>query len=682
MANRVASMGVPLLLVGIVMMMVVPMPPVLLDILLAANISMAVLVVLAVIGLDDSLKLSAFPSLLLIATMARLALNVSSTRLILLDGYAGKVIETFGSFVVGGSVLVGLVVFLILIVIQFAVITAGAGRVAEVGARFALDAMPGKQMAIDADLASGLIDEAEARRRRQRIATESDFYGAMDGASKFVKGDAIAGIVIVAINLVGGFAIGMVGQGMSLDQAVSTYALLTVGDGLVSQIPALLMSLSTGLLVSRVGEGDGDLGPQLVRQILGRPQPLLIAGVVLVGMAFVPGLPSPVFLGLGSALLIGSRRVNDVDADAIEVEVAEVATSPDDPEALIGRMRVEPLELHLAYDILDLIDPSRGGDLLERVRSLRQQIAFDLGFVMPLVRTRDDAGLPPATYRIMLHGVEVATGRAPADRVLALPAGDGTELRGMAVEETTEPVFGLQAFWVPVEARAMASATGSTVVDRSAVVVTHLAEVVRQHAPDLLSRQQVQQLLDGVRYDEPLLVNEVGSDHLPLALLHQVLRELLAERVPIRDLPRILEAVASRSRETQHVEQLAAVARAAVGSAILARVAADRRLAVVTLDPALEARCHDGLRDVDGQLHLVADPDLISRIGADVQEAVGRARQLDLPLAIVCGQMLRRPLRRALAATGIDVDVFAYPELPSHLELTQIGVIDHDPIPA
>jgi flagellar biosynthesis protein FlhA len=682
MANRVASMGVPLLLVGIVMMMVVPMPPVLLDILLAANISMAVLVVLAVIGLDDSLKLSAFPSLLLIATMARLALNVSSTRLILLDGYAGKVIETFGSFVVGGSVLVGLVVFLILIVIQFAVITAGAGRVAEVGARFALDAMPGKQMAIDADLASGLIDEAEARRRRQRIATESDFYGAMDGASKFVKGDAIAGIVIVAINLVGGFAIGMVGQGMSLDQAVSTYALLTVGDGLVSQIPALLMSLSTGLLVSRVGEGDGDLGPQLVRQILGRPQPLLIAGVVLVGMAFVPGLPSPVFLGLGSALLIGSRRVNDVDADAIEVEVAEVATSTDDPEALIGRMRVEPLELHLAYDILDLIDPSRGGDLLERVRSLRQQIAFDLGFVMPLVRTRDDAGLPPATYRIMLHGVEVATGRAPADRVLALPAGDGTELRGMAVEETTEPVFGLKAFWVPVEARAMASATGSTVVDRSAVVVTHLAEVVRQHAPDLLSRQQVQQLLDGVRYDEPLLVNEVGSDHLPLALLHQVLRELLAERVPIRDLPRILEAVASRSRETQHVEQLAAVARAAVGSAILARVAADRRLAVVTLDPALEARCHDGLRDVDGQLHLVSDPDLISRIGVDVQEAVGRARQLDLPLAIVCGQMLRRPLRRALAATGIDVDVFAYPELPSHLELTQIGVIDHDPIPA
>lgn len=685
MGGRVSTMGVPVLLVGIVLMMVVPLPPVVLDLLLAGNISLAILIVLAVIGLDDSLKLSAFPSLLLITTMARLALNVSSTRLILLDGYAGKVIETFGNFVVGGSVLVGLVVFLILIVIQFAVITAGAGRVAEVGARFALDAMPGKQMAIDADLAAGLIDETEARRRRQRIATESDFYGAMDGASKFVKGDAIAGIVIVVINLLGGFVIGVVSQGMSLDQAISTYALLTIGDGLVSQIPALLISVSTGLLVSRVGEDDGDLGPQLIRQLLANAQPLRIGAVVLGTMAIIPGLPRIPFLLIAGGLWFAAGRAAERAEEVTTAELqttAEVATSPDDPEALIGRMRVEPLELHLSYDILDLIDPARGGDLLERVRGLRQQIAMELGIVMPLVRTRDDPSLSPSSYRILLHGVEVAAGRAPAERVLALPAGDGTELRSIAIEETTEPVFGLQAFWIPVDARASASATGATVVDRSAVVVTHLAELVRQQAPELLTRQQVQQLLEGVRYDEPLLANEVGGDLLSLGLLHQVLRELLAERVPIRDLARIIEAVVTRARETQHPEHLAAAARSALGPALAARVAPDRRLAVVTLDPALEARCHEALRDVDGQLHLVLDPQLVGEVVGQLQQSLATAAGAGLPMALVCGQMLRRPLRRTLASTGIDLDVLAYPELPTYLELTQIGVIEHAPVTA
>jgi flagellar biosynthesis protein FlhA len=360
----------------------------------------------------------------------------------------------------------------------------------------------------------------------------------------------------------------------------------------------------------------------------------------------------------------------------VETEAAIVPTSPDDPEALIGRMRVEPLELHLAYDILDLIDPARGGDLLERVRALRSQIAMELGIVMPLVRTRDDASLSPGTYRILLHGVEVAQGQAPAERALALPAGDGSELRSLAIEETTEPVFGLQAFWIPLDARAAATATGATVVDRSAVVVTHLAEVVRRHAPDLLTRQQVQQLLEGVRYDEPLLANEVGSERLPLGLLHQVLRELLAERVPIRDLTRIVEAVATRSRETQHPEHLAAAARVVIGPAVLARLAPDRRLAVVTLDPAVEARCHEALRDLDGQLHLVLDPATTGHIVQQLQQALTTAAGAGLPLAVVCGQMLRRPLRRTIQSTGLDVEVIAYPELPPYLDLTQIGVID------
>ncbi len=687
MGRRLGQYGVPFLLIGIVLMMVVPLPPVMLDMLLAGNIALAVLIVLSVLGLEDSMQLSAFPSLLLVATMARLALNVSSTRLILLDGYAGKVIETFGNFVIGGSVVVGLVVFLILIVIQFAVITQGAGRVAEVAARFALDAMPGKQMAIDADLASGLISEEQARARRSRIAMESDFYGAMDGASKFVKGDAIAGVVIVVINLIGGFAIGVVGQGMPLDQAISTYALLTIGDGLVSQIPALLISVSTGLLISRVGDEGEGLGKQLGRQLLGRTQPLRIGAVVLGLMAIIPGLPKVPFILIAGMLLLAASKAAEAEADAdslltAEVNGVDVTASPDDPEVLIGRMRVEPLELHLSYDILDLIDPGRGGDLLERVRALRAQIAMELGVVMPLVRTRDDAGLPPATYRILLHGVEVAVGRAPVDRVLALPAGDGSELRSLAVEETTEPVFGLQAFWVPVEARAAAAATGGTVVDRSAVIVTHLAEVVREHAPDLLTRQQVQQLLEGVRLDEPLLANEVGADHLSLALVHQVLRELLEERVPIRDLTRIIEAVTTRAREVQNPEQLAAAARVAIGASLASKVAPDRRLAVVSLDPALEARCHEALRDVDGTLHLVLDPGVVARIVGQLQQALGAASAQALPLALVCGQMLRRPLQRTLRSAGVDLSILAYPELPSYLDLTQIGVVDDAPVPA
>ena len=666
---------VPLVLVGAVVMMVVPIPPVLLDALLAANLAFALMVLLAVLTLRDTLDLSTFPSLILITTLMRLALNVSSTRLILLDGYAGKVIDTFGNFVVGGSVVVGLVVFLILIVIQFAVITAGAGRVAEVGARFALDAMPGKQMAIDADLAAGAISEREARDRRTRIARESDFYGSMDGASKFVKGDAIAGIVIVVINLVGGLVVGITMMGMPLEEAAATYSLLTVGDGLVSQIPALVISAATGLMVSRVN-GEDDLGPTVGRQLLNDPRPLRITALVVSAIALLPGLPKPPFAVIVAGLLVAATRSRarnqPADGDAGEPGDADVSMDPDDPAALIQRLRVEPLELHLAYDVLDLIDQDVGGDLLQRVRALRRQIADELGVVMPAVRTADDVTLEPSSYRIRVHGVDVARGTAPRDRILALPAGDG-DLAGIPGEETVEPVFGLKAWWVPSEAHSRVVGSGATVVDRSAVVVTHLAEVVRSHAAELLSRQQVQELVDSLRHDEPLLADEVGTETLSAAGLQEVLRELLRERVPIRDLGRIIEAVAARARDTRSVDQLVSAARTAVGAAIVSRIAPDGGLGAITISPEVEGELHERVRDVDGQLQLVAAPDRLAPLLAEVarltDEHGGR------PTAVVCGQLLRRPLRRCLASAGIDTPVLAYPELPPNTDLDVIGVL-------
>lgn len=670
-----ASLMMPLALVGVVMMMVVPMPPALLDTLLAANLTMAVLALLAAMMLKDPLELSVFPSFLLVATLARLALNVSSTRLILLDGYAGKVVDAFGGFVIGGSVVVGLVVFLILVIIQFVVITNGAGRVAEVAARFTLDAIPGKQMAVDADLGSGLINEAQAREARAKIAKEADFYGAMDGASKFVKGDAIAGIIITTINLIGGLAIGLGSMGLEFGEAVDRFARLSVGDGLVSQIPALLISVATGLLVTRVGS-DNALGADVTRQVFGNPDALRIGAVVLIGLGLLPGLPRVPFFGLAALLFVVAARVGaDPDQEIPLPGEPEVRIGPDDPEALIERMRVEPLELHLSHEILDLVDQERGGDLMDRVRALRRQIADELGVVIPLLRVRDDASLPSNTYTILLRGTEVGRGIAPRDQVMALPMGDGSDLRAMGGTSTTEPVFGLEAFWVPDSARGAAAATGATVVDRSSAVVTHLGEVVRANASRLLSRQDVSMLIDGLRYDEPLLANEVGTDMLPLQTLHAVLRGLLDDRVPIRDISRIVEAVAAKAMETRSIEALVTAARVSLGSAIVARIAPDGRLKVITLDPALEASYHEAIRDVDGTSHLVLDPLRLERLRADSMAALGAAG--GAPLALVCSLALRRPLQRTLRSMGVDLHVIAYPELPGHLELIPIGVIEH-----
>lgn len=667
----------PMVLVAIVLMMVIPINPALLDLLLAANFTFAILILLGTLLLKDSLEFSVFPSLLLVSTLARLALNVSSTRLILLDAYAGKVIDTFGGFVIGRSVIVGLVVFLILIVIQFVVITNGAGRVAEVAARFTLDAMPGKQMAIDADLGAGLIDEIQARDLRKRIAKEADFYGAMDGASKFVKGDAIAGIVIVAINLIGGFAIGMGSLGLDFGDAVDTYSRLSVGDGLVSQIPALLISLATGLLITRVGSED-DMGSEIAGQVFRNRTALRIGAAVVTGLGLLPGLPKVFFFALAGVLLITSSRTSVTDEDspgAEEEATPEIVIGPDDPETLLAQMRVEPLELHLAYDMLDLIDPARGGDLLERVRALRRQMANELGIVMPYVRTRDDVSLSAGTYRVLLRGAEVGRGKAPLNRVMALPIGDGEDLRTLGGEETVEPVFGLKAFWLPTEARAAALSTGATVVDRSSAIVTHLAELVRRHAASLLSRQDLQLLLEGLREDEPILANEVGTDALPLATLHAVLRGLLDEQVSIRDLGRIIEAITGTGPKT--LDQMINAARVALGSAIVGSIAPDGNLAVITIDAGLEGSLHEALREIDGQVHLVPDPATLAQLQGELQATLSTVTDVTHPLAIVCSQMLRRPLKHALVGMGVDVPVVAYPELPSYVNLIPIGVIGH-----
>lgn len=459
--------------------------------------------------------------------------------------------------------------------------------------------------------------------------------------------------------------------------AVSTYSLLTVGDGLVSQIPALMISAATGLLVSRVDE-DEDLGPTVGRQLLREPRALRTAALVLAAIGLMPGLPKLPFALLVITLLILAARGSATNKQAAEqgakeADEAAIELDPDDPRALIDRLRIEPLELHLAYDVLDLTDQDAGGDLLQRVRALRRQIADELGVVMPFVRTADDVTLDPATYRILVHGVEVARGTAPRDRVLALPSSDDGDLGGVPGEETVEPVFGLRAWWVPAEARSRVTAFGATVVDRSAVVVTHLAEVARSHAADLLTRQQVQQLLESLRLDEPLLADEVGTETLSMAQLHDVLRELLRERVPIRDLARIVEAVATRARETRSIDQLVGAARVAVGAAIVARIAPGGSLGAITLNPELEGELHERVRDIDGQLQLVLEPARLAPMLAEAAQLSNDAGQL--PAAIVVGALLRRPLSRAMTTAGINLPVLAYPELPAHANLSVIGSI-------
>ena len=675
MNRSLSKLFVPIGVVGIIMLLVVPIPAPMLDVLIIVNILLALVILLTTMFVRKPLDFSVFPSLLLVATLFRLGLNVASTRLVLGDGYAGQVIEAFGHVAVGGSLIIGAVIFLILIVIQFVVVTKGAERVAEVGARFTLDAMPGKQMAIDADLNAGLITDIQARERRAEVSAEADFYGAMDGASKFVKGDAIAGLIIIIINVIGGIAIGMLQRGMAIGDAVNTYSLLTIGDGLVTQIPALLMAVSTGMIVTR-SNAESDMGSTASAQLGQSRTALRIAGGAAVVMALIPGMPVLPFVLVGAGLIFIAQRIKkDDDAkrasdDAAAAELA-APSGTDSTEELIEQMRVHALEILLAPDLVDVVTGS-SDDLLGRVRALRRKIALDLGVVVPPVRTRDSLDLPPATYVIRIAGVEAGRGEAPRGKVLAL----GENLASLPGVTTVEPVFGLAGKWIPAELRHNAEMTGATVIDRVSVLVTHLSSIITGNAARLLTREDVRVLTDGVREVSPSAVEELIPGMLSLAEVQRVLQGLLAEQIPINDLPRIYESLTLRAKVSADPEGLIEAARHALGPALTAQYQDGNLLRVIMIDPLLEQSMLEGLRPSDQGSQIRLDAARTEAILTSVKDAVASAEANGHSAVLVCAPALRPAIRRLVSAQSGGLPVLSYQEVTSaNVNIETVGVV-------
>src|SRR5271165_1484185 len=668
-------MAVPLSVVSVVVVLVVPLPTFVVDLLITANITASILILLTAMQVKRPLDFSVFPTLVLVATMFRLALNVAATRLILLHGYAGVVIESFGHFVIGGSILVGLVVFFILIVIQFVVITSGAGRVAEVAARFTLDGMPGKQMAIDADLHAGAIDEAQARRRRQEVADEADFYGAMDGASKFVRGDAIAAIVITAVNLIGGLAIGVAQHHLSFSDAISTYSLLSVGDGLVSQIPALLLSLSTAIIVTRAAT-EHNLGHDVLNQLY-RYRPIVrTTGLVMACLAIIPGLPKLPFLIVGgSVLFVGSRLPKDAQAPEPEPAPEPALAAADTPESLAAGLAVEQLVLELGLELIDLVQSDRGGDLLDRVKALRRNVATELGIVMPQVHTRDNLDLPPSAYAIRVQGVEVARGEAPRGKLLAV----GQNLEELGGIETRDPAFGGRAKWIPVELRHQAVVAGVTVVDRSAVVTTHLAEVVREHAGTILSRQDTKLLLDALKGSNPVVLEEMAAANVTLGDVQGVLRGLLDEGVPVRDLVRIVESTTEQARSQQRdADSLLEAARIALGPTIGSLFAIDGTIPIITMAPALEQNLIGSMRTGERGRTLGIEAAVAESLVRQVARLTQESESRGATPVLLCATRLRLALRRLLKPSLPRLAVVGAGEIGGATTLQTIGSVSDD----
>jgi flagellar biosynthesis protein FlhA len=635
---------------------------------------LALVILLTTMFVKKPLDFSVFPSLLLVATLFRLGLNVASTRLVLGDGYAGQVIQAFGHVAVGGSIIIGAVVFLILVVIQFIVVTKGAERVAEVGARFTLDAMPGKQMAIDADLNAGLITEDQARARRAEVSAEADFYGAMDGASKFVKGDAIAGILIIVINVVGGIAIGMIQRGMQIGDAVDHYTLLTIGDGLVTQIPALLMAVSTGMIVTR-SNAESDIGTTASGQLSQSRNALTIAGCAAIVMALIPGMPPIPFLIVGAVLIIGAQRLKTSQTAAAKAAAAKNAVAnagrTDSPDDLIEQMRVHALEITLSPDLVDIVSGS-SDDLLARVRALRRKIALDLGIIVPPVRTRDSADLPPATYVIKIAGIEAGRGQAPSGRVLAL----GDMLDALPGTPTVEPVFGLGAKWIPSEMRHSAELSGATVIDRVSVLITHLSSIVTSNAARLLTREDVRQLTEGVKQVNPSAVDELIPNLLTLAEVQRVLQGMLAEQVAINDLPRILEALALRAKVSNDPEGLVEAARASLGPAIVAPHLDGGTLRVIMIDPGLEQGMLEGLRPSESGTQIVLDPTRLEAVLNSLRQTAANLDETGVSAVLVCAPALRPAVRRLVAGQLNGLAVLSYQEVTAvQSAIETVGVV-------
>ncbi len=671
-SDMLAAVGVVL----VVTMLVVPLPAPVLDLLITLNISAALTIVATTMYLGKALDFAAFPSLLLLTTMFRLAINVSVTRLILTTGDAGSVVKSFGAFVVGGNVVVGLVIFLILVVIQFVVVTNGAGRVAEVGARFTLDAMPGKQMAIDADLNAGLITDEVARERRSDIAREADFYGAMDGASKFVKGDAMAAVIITAINLIGGIVVGMLQHGQGFEEAIQHYSLLSVGDGLAAQIPALLISVATGIIVTRAAS-DRDLGSDIAGQILSQRKAPLVAAAAIGGFALIPGLPKLPFLiigGIFGAVGWGVRKGVPGLTGPREKVADGVAALPAGDGERGPEVGVDALELAIGFGLVPLVDGGPGNSLLRRVSMVRRQIATDLGVLIPPVRIHDDLGLESHEYVIKIRGSEVTRGRIMPGHLLAMDPGDAVGV--MQGIPTREPAFGLEAVWIHEAARAEAESLGYTVVDPESVMVTHLTETIRSHAGEILTRQDVRTLLDRLKETNAAVVEEVVPEMLSLGEIQRVLQSLLAEGVAIRDLGTIVEAIGDKARTTRDTSLLSEYARQALGRAITApHLDEQLRLQAITLDPAIEQEVSTSITQTTDGEYLAMEPPRAQAIVTALRTQVDHASALGARPVLLCSARIRRHLRRLIAQAQPHLAVCSYNEIAPGVNVETIGVI-------
>lgn len=662
-------------IISIVILMIIPLHPAVLDILIVFNITCSLLIMLVSMYNKEPLDFSVFPSLLLIMTLYRLSLNISSTRLILLEASAGEVIEQFGQFVVGGNPFVGFVIFLILIIIQFIVITKGAERVAEVAARFTLDAMPGKQMSIDADLNAGLVTEDEARHRRTKIQKEADFYGAMDGASKFVKGDAIASIIITFINILGGIAVGLLQKEMNgIGEVAVTYTLLTVGDGLVSQIPALLLSTATGIIVTRAAS-DKSLGEDLTRQIFNEPKLLSIAAGILIILGLVPGLPKlPFFiLGLGLAALAYTlfiARKESVVKETMEAEEAEAAEIKS-PESVFSLLHIDPIELELGYGLIALVDSKQGGDLLDRVIMIRRQCAMEMGIVIPPIRIRDNMQLAPNTYVLKLRGIPLSKGEIMMGHYLAM--GGEVDLPGIA---TKEPAFGLPATWISDSLREQAELAGCTVVDPPSVMATHITEFLKNNAADIISRQDVKALLDNLKKDNPAAVDEVIPNILSLAEVHRILANLLNERIPIRDLVSIMEAMGDWAPLTKDPDILTEYVRQRIARQI-GQIYGDEdgKIHCITLDPKVEGIIRESIQTGDRGSYLAIDPGTAQEIIRAVTSIVEKSNFMGKQIVVLASPLVRTYFRRLIERVAPALPVISFNEIPPNMDIESVGMV-------
>ena len=679
LASRGASaLAAPIFIVILLAMMILPLPAFVLDVFFSFNIALSVIVLLTALYTVKPLDFMAFPAILLISTMLRLALNVASTRIVLTEGHtggaaAGKVVEAFGHFLIGGNFTVGIVVFIILTIINFTVVTKGAGRIAEVGARFALDAMPGKQMAIDADLNAGLIGEAEARKRRNEVAQEAEFYGAMDGASKYVKGDAVAGIMITLINVIGGLIIGVIQHDLSFGEAAEVYTLLAIGDGLVAQIPSLIISIAAGMVVSRVANED-DISSQVTNQLFARPEALYITGAIIFALGVIPGMPNLVFLLLGSALcgggyLIAKRKKEQPAKEAAAAEAAATAAgggaaaTPAESEEATWQdvMAVDTLGLEVGYRLIPLVDKTQGGELLKRIKGIRKKFAQEVGFLAPPVHIRDNLELKPSAYRITLKGVEVGTGEAINGQFLAINPGmaSGT-LPGLV---TTDPAFGLPATWIDASLRDEAQSLGYTVVDAGTVVATHLNHLITTHASELLGRLEVQDLLDHLAKGAPKLVEDLVPKVVSLSTLQKVLQNLLVEGVHIRDMRTIIECLSEYAGQTQDPSELTAMVRVALGRAIVQQLfPGTNELSVMTLDNRLERLLMQAMgAGGDGT---GIEPGLADTIAQQAANAAAQQEQMGLSPVLLVPAPLRVLLSRFLRRAVPQLKVLSHNEIP------------------